>query len=62
MSWKDSAKRHKEDVRAVLEVLNVRESTIQFVERRIESAAMEASHDAQNETLQKILPYKDGSI
>lgn len=54
--WRDVAEIHKRDCRETLEILGVKESTIIFIERRIELAAMEAAHEEMSTWLDKPLP------
>ena len=46
-TWKEVAEIHKRDCRETLEILGVKESTIKFIEQRIDMAAMEAAHEAE---------------
>lgn len=54
--WRDVAEIHKRDCRETLEILGAKESTIIFIERRIDMAAMEAAHEQASSWLDKPLP------
>lgn len=45
--WQEVTEIHKRDCREVLEILGIKESTIKFIEQRIDMAAMEAAHEAE---------------
>jgi hypothetical protein len=54
--WREVTEVHKRDCRETLEILGVKESTIKFIERRIDMAAMEAAHEQVSSWLDKPLP------
>lgn len=54
--WQEVTEVHKRDCREVLEILGIKESTIEFIERRIDMAAMEAAHEEMSTWLDKPLP------
>lgn len=45
--WREVTEVHKRDCREMLEMLNIPESIIKSVELRIDMAAMEAAHEAE---------------
>lgn len=54
--WREVTEVHKRDCRETLEILGVKESTIKFIEQRIDMAAMEAAHEQMSSWLDKPLP------
>lgn len=54
--WREVTEVHKRDCRETLEILGVKESTIKFIEQRIDMAAMEAAHEQVSSWLDKPLP------
>lgn len=54
--WQEVTAVHKRDCREVLEILGIKESTIKFIEQRIDMAAMEAAHEQASSWLDKPLP------
>nr|UVN10005.1 MAG: hypothetical protein [Bacteriophage sp.] len=54
--WQEVTEVHKRDCREVLEILGIKESTIKFIERRIDMAAMEAAHEQASSWLDEPLP------
>lgn len=54
--WREVTEDHKRDCRETLEILGVKESTIKFIEQRIDMAAMEAAHEQMSSWLDKPLP------
>lgn len=54
--WQEVTEIHKRDCREVLEILGIKESTIKFIEQRIDMAAMEAAHEEMSTWLDKLLP------
>ena len=53
--WQEVTEIHKRDCREVLEILGIKESTIKFIEQRIDMAAMEAAHEQASSWLDKPL-------
>lgn len=45
--WQEVTEVHKRDCREALQMLNVPESIIKSIEQRIDLAAMEAAHEAE---------------
>lgn len=45
--WQEVTEVHKRDCRETLQMLNVPESIIKSIEQRIDLAAMEAAHEAE---------------
>jgi hypothetical protein len=54
--WREVSEVHKRYCRETLEILGVKESTIKFIEQRIDMAAMEAAHEQMSSWLDKPLP------